>query len=114
MKRGYQVLIQETNGKYPKIDNEQDEHIRRRLNKHYFKQMMAISELKANPITNSQIQKHQKLPINIVQFDNLFNQLAVKYKEHELVIQPKIEDIYNDLDIALKKVSIRITPGLAK
>lgn len=43
--------------------------------------------------------------------DKIINTLLYKYKEYDLLIEPDLSDIYNEIDIALKKVIVKVVPN---
>jgi hypothetical protein len=51
------------------------------------------------------------LPIKIKEKDRIINTLLYKYKEYDLLIEPDLTDIYNEIDIALKKVIVKVVPN---
>jgi len=51
------------------------------------------------------------LPIKIREKDRIINTLLYKYKEYDLLIEPDLTDIYNEIDIALKKVIVKVVPN---
>jgi hypothetical protein len=54
------------------------------------------------------------LPLNIRNKDKIINSILHKYKEYDLLIEPDLEDIYAEIDIALKKVSVSVVPNLVQ
>lgn len=55
-----------------------------------------------------------ELPKHIRNKDKIINGLIYKYKELDLLEEPDLEDIYAEIDIALSKVGVRITPDLLR
>lgn len=53
----------------------------------------------------------QDLPIKMREKDKIINTLLYKYKEYDLLIEPDLSDIYNEIDIALKKVIVKVVPN---
>lgn len=51
------------------------------------------------------------LPVHIRKNDKIINQLLYKYKEYDLIIEPDMRDIYNEVDIALKKIAVKVVPN---
>lgn len=54
------------------------------------------------------------LPMNIRNKDQIINSLLHKYKEYDLMIEPDLEDIYKEIDIALKKVAVKVVPNIVE
>lgn len=46
--------------------------------------------------------------------DKMINSILYKYKEYELLVEPNLEDIYAEIDIALKKISVSVVPNLVQ
>ena len=55
--------------------------------------------------------KLYQLPINMRAKDQIINSLLYKYKEEDLMVEPDLEDIYSEIDIALKKISVKVVPN---
>lgn len=53
----------------------------------------------------------QDLPLKIRENDKIINNLLYKYKEYDLLVEPDLSDIYNEIDIALKKVIVKVVPN---
>lgn len=51
------------------------------------------------------------LPLNIRSNDKIINSLLYKYKEYDLLVEPDMKDIYNEIDITLKKVAVKVVPN---
>lgn len=54
------------------------------------------------------------LPMNIRNKDQIINSLLHKYKEYDLMVEPDLEDIYKEIDIALKKVAVKVVPNIVE
>jgi hypothetical protein len=54
------------------------------------------------------------LPLNIRHKDKAINSLLYKYKEQDLMVEPDLEDIYREIDIALKKISVNVVPNFVE
>lgn len=52
------------------------------------------------------------LPVHIRSKDKVINSLIHRYKEYELLVEPDLEDIYSEVDIALKKIVVKVVPNL--
>ena len=49
------------------------------------------------------------LPVELNKRQNIMNSLAHKYKEEDLLVEPNLNDIYNEIDLAMDKISIRFS-----
>lgn len=86
----------------------QDEHIRRRINKLFF--LRKLEYLKKDSIFSFE---EQELPFTLRNKENIINQLAHRYKEDEFLIAPDLKDIYNEIDVTLSKVEVRLKSELS-
>lgn len=77
----------------------QDEHIRRRINKLFF--LRKLEYLKKDSIFSFE---ESELPFTLRNKENIINKLAHRYKEDEFLIAPDLKDIYNEIDVTLSKV----------
>ena len=53
------------------------------------------------------------IPLAIRDKERIINELAQKYKEDEFLIEPDLKDIYNEIDMTLNKVNVRLNSELA-
>ena len=51
------------------------------------------------------------LPMHIRKNDKTINSLLYKYKEYDMLQEPDIEDIYKEVDICLKKITVKVVPN---
>jgi hypothetical protein len=68
----------------------QDEHIRRRINKLFF--LRKLQYLKKQTLFNFDV---DELPHTLRDKERIINELAHKFKEDEYLIVPDLIDIYN-------------------
>lgn len=85
----------------------QDEHIKRRINKLFFlRKMEYLKKEKSFRFDESE------LPIQLRDKERIINELCHKYKEEDMMILPDLKDIYNEIDLALDKVQVRLDSEL--
>ncbi len=101
LKRGFKASKKTSEITDPK---NQDEHIRRRINKLFF--LRKIQYLKKDTAFSFD---ESELLISLRNKEKIINQLAHKYNDDEFMIVPDLKDIYNEIDLALSKVSIRLS-----
>lgn len=71
------------------LNTTQDAHIRSRINKlYYLRRLNTLNEF--NEIDSESIIRANELPMQIRQKDKIINQLAHKYKEYDLIVQPDL------------------------
>lgn len=46
--------------------------------------------------------------------DKIINELIYKYKQFDLLVEPDLEDIYKEIDIALKRINVKLVPDYLK
>lgn len=91
------------------MGEEQDFYIRNRINRLFFlKQLEVVS--KVNHVSDEERINLNDLPKNIRNKDSIINDLAHQYKEADLLQEPNLEDIYNEIDIAINKIGIKVIP----
>jgi hypothetical protein len=69
------------------------------------KQVQGKKEVEA-----AELVKLHKLPIHIRSKDRIINSLLYRYKEYDLLVEPNLDDIYQEVDIALKKIAVKVVP----
>lgn len=62
-------------------------------------------------ITPEEMINLHNLPLNIRSKDKVINQLLYKYKEYDLLVEPDLKEIYSEIDMALKKMVVKVVPN---
>ena len=74
--------------------------------------MRALQQIQSKKeLTADQLIDEHDLPLNIRSKDKLINSLLYKYKEYDLLVEPDLSDIYGEIDIALKKITVKVVPN---